>query len=380
MEFSARILIVDDIEENRNVLNDFVITLGHVPALAENGRSAVDQMKRGLPDLVLLDILMHGMDGYEVLEHMKNDTELRHLPVIMISAVDEMESVVQCIERGADDYLLKPFNPTLLKARITACLGKKRTRDREQKLHRELAESYEALQRAEKARDGLFHMIVHDLNNPLVGVMGFADLAMRGLSREPVDKAELLKHLQHIRDGGTEVFSLIRGILDVSKLEAGEMPVSLSSVDAVQLSKTICEQFGARADRVGVHLSFQSKMDAAMVRADKELLTRILQNLVGNSLKYAGEGANVTCLVRSEGKSILLGVEDDGPGIPAECKDKIFEKFFQVTDGPAKPEYGVGLGLAFCRMATEAQGGNISVESEKGKGTKFEVAVEAASD
>ncbi len=369
----AKILIVDDIEANRNLLSDFAVMLGHVPTLAVDGSSAVDQMTSDAPDLVLLDILMPGMDGYEVLEHMKNDTTLRHLPVIMISAVDEMESVVRCIERGADDYLLKPFNPTLLKARVTACLEKKHLRDREQELHRELAESFEALQKAEEARDGLFHMIVHDLKNPLMGVMGFADLAMRGLSRESVDKEKLLKHLQYIHNGGTEMSSLIKGILDVSKLEAGEMTVSLSSVDAVELSKTICEQFRAPAERVGMHLSSQAEMDTAMVRADKELLTRILQNLLSNALKYAGKGANVICSVRSEGDSAILGVEDNGPGIPAECKNKVFEKFFQVADGPAKPKYGVGLGLAFCRMAAEAQGGKIWVESEEGKGTKFKV-------
>lgn len=333
----------------------------------------MDQMGRELPDLVLLDILMPGMDGYEVLEHMKNDTTLRHLPVIMISAVDEMESVVRCIERGADDYLLKPFNPTLLRARVTACLEKKHLRDREQELHRELAESYEALQKAEEARDGLFHMIVHDLNNPLMGVMGFANLLGIGLDKETVDKEKLLKHAKHIQDSGTEMSSLIRSILDVSKLEAGQMPVSLAPLDAIPLLKAVTEEFAARAQTAGINLFFESRTDKVMAMADQELLPRIMQNLVSNSLRYAGRGADVTCSVRSEGDSVILGVEDNGPGIPAECKDKIFEKFFRAEAGPGKKQYGVGLGLAFCKMAAEAQEGTIFLESEEGKGTKFEV-------
>ena len=125
----ATILVVDDNELNRDVLHALIMALGHVPLLAVNGLSALTQMEKQPPDLVLLDILMPEMDGYKVLNHMKNDSFLRNIPVIIISAVDEMESVVQCIEMGADDYLVKPFDPTLLGARIGACLEKKRLRD-----------------------------------------------------------------------------------------------------------------------------------------------------------------------------------------------------------------------------------------------------------
>lgn len=130
--YKASILIVDDNEVNRKLLNDMTLALGHKPVLAENGLSAMAHMKKELPDLVLLDILMPEMDGYEVLERMKSDDSTRHLPVIMISAVDQMESIVRCIEKGADDYIIKPFDSTLLKARIGASLEKKQLRDREE--------------------------------------------------------------------------------------------------------------------------------------------------------------------------------------------------------------------------------------------------------
>jgi putative two-component system response regulator len=125
----ATILVVDDNDLNRDVLHALIKALGHVPLLAENGLYALTQMEKQPPNLVLLDILMPEMDGYKVLNHMKNDSFLRNIPVIIISAVNEMESVVQCIEMGADDYLIKPFDPTLLGARIGACLEKKRLRD-----------------------------------------------------------------------------------------------------------------------------------------------------------------------------------------------------------------------------------------------------------
>ncbi|MDM8515453.1 response regulator [Desulfobacterales bacterium HSG16] len=156
---SANILIVDDNKVNREVLKDLTFTIEHTPVLAENGALAIARIKKEHPDIVLLDILMPVMDGYEVLDHMKGDTDLRHIPIIMISAVDEMDSVVQCIEKGADDYLIKPFNPILLKARISACLEKKRLRDKEEEYRHQieeynqnLSEAYENLQQEYEAR------------------------------------------------------------------------------------------------------------------------------------------------------------------------------------------------------------------------------------
>ncbi|MFQ5432860.1 MAG: HD domain-containing phosphohydrolase [Nitrospinota bacterium] len=144
---SASILIVDDIEVNRTILKDIIIALGHTPILAENGLSALAQMKKRLPDLVLLDILMPEMDGHEVMSRMKGDAALRNIPIIIISAVDQTESVVSCIEKGADDYMIKPFNGTFLKARIGASLEKKRLRDSEEKYRLQIEDSNQNLEK-----------------------------------------------------------------------------------------------------------------------------------------------------------------------------------------------------------------------------------------
>lgn len=141
MSKKSFILIVDDIEMNRNVLNDIVISLGYFPILAENGLSALGVVRKSPPDLILCDIRMPEMDGYELLKIIKADSNFRHIPVIMISAVDEMESVVRCIELGADDYMVKPFNAVLLKARINASLQKKKLHDQED-FYRQQIEEY----------------------------------------------------------------------------------------------------------------------------------------------------------------------------------------------------------------------------------------------
>ncbi len=135
---NAKILIVDDVFVNRDILQDIILTLGHTPLLAEDGVSALEKIRKELPDIVLLDIRMPEMDGYEVLRQIKDEFSLqRHIPIIMITAIDEIESMVQCIEMGAEDYLVKPFNRSLLKARIDACLNRKSFHDLEEKYRRQ---------------------------------------------------------------------------------------------------------------------------------------------------------------------------------------------------------------------------------------------------
>jgi DNA-binding response OmpR family regulator len=146
----STVLIVDDLEINRSLLQDYVTSLGHTSILAENGREALSKVRQFNPDMVLLDITMPVMDGIAVLESLKADPETQDLPVIIISGIDEMDSVVRCIEMGAYEYCTKPFNPALLKARVTSGLREKRRKDHKKQLYTDLVESYEALWRSEK--------------------------------------------------------------------------------------------------------------------------------------------------------------------------------------------------------------------------------------
>ena len=374
----STVLIVDDMEINRSLLQDYVTTLGHTSILAENGREALSKVRQFNPDMVLLDITMPVMDGYAVLESLKADPETQDLPVIVISGIDELDSVVRCIEMGAYDYLIKPFNPTLLKARLTTGLREKRRKDHEKQLYTDLVESYEALWRSEKTRDSLAHMIVHDLNNPLTVIMGRIQLLQMLTLNGAPDREQLLKGLQVAVTASSEMASLIRSILDVSKLEAGQMPVELRDLNATDLAAHVYEQMSIHAEQAHSELSFQSESDGIFVSADQELLSRILQNLLHNALKYAGDGAQVRLWVNKNERQVTFSVSDNGPGIPESYRPRIFDKYFQIEAG-SKGKLGVGLGLAFCKMAAEAQGGEIRVEvGEEGKGARFIVTLRAA--
>jgi two-component system sensor histidine kinase/response regulator len=227
----ALILIVDDNSANRDMLSRRLERQGHRVAMAANGREAMEAVETQAFDLVLLDVMMPEMDGYTVLQRLKADEALRQIPVIMISALEEMESVVRCIQMGAEDYLPKPFDPTLLKARISACLEKKRASDREIHLYRQLQQSYVRLQELGKMRDDLTHMIIHDLRTPLTSViLGMQTLEVTG---------ELNEDQQEMRDialqGGETLLGMINDLLDISKMESGSMPLDETTLSASEL-------------------------------------------------------------------------------------------------------------------------------------------------
>ncbi|MDP8208603.1 MAG: hybrid sensor histidine kinase/response regulator [Candidatus Electryonea clarkiae] len=378
MDAQPLILIVDDQENNRELLYDMLNVYDYKQLLATNGQEALDIMEEQIPDIVLLDILMPVMDGYEVLNIIRANDKFRHIPVIMISAIDDIESIVNCLEKGADDYLTKPFNSDLLKARITGSLEKKRLHDLEQKHQEDLIQSYEDLQKAERARDALTHMIIHDMNSPLTIMLGFAELLEAVIYEDSAGKELLLKYVSRISDSANDLSALVNTILDVSKLESGEMSVSLAKLDVIPFFQKHLEQFNSQARKKGIQLNFEADKEQLFLNADEALLSRVLDNLISNAIKYTHKESSVIGSVKYDDNQIILAVQDTGPGIPEEYREKVFDKFFQVEARATGKKYGVGLGLTFCKMAVEAQNGKIWVESTDGEGSCLNLAFETA--
>jgi len=365
------VLVVDDDEINRDVLTRRLHRQGHVVETAHDGRAALARVRETSFDLVLLDIMMPDMDGYQVLSEMKADDRLRHVPVIMISALDEEQSVVRCIEAGAEDYLTKPFNPTVLKARIGACLEKKRGRDRETLLFDQLEENYKRLQVVEGLRDDMRNMIVHDLRSPLTAVI---------LGLNMLDKHGALSEAQRNMialsvSGGKTLLGMINDLLDVEKMasESTELQYVDVSVDALVAGSV--EQVDLLAEESGTTLVKQISSELPLLPCDENKLSRTLVNLVANAIRFT-PGGTVTISAALEGSEYMrFAVRDNGEGIPTEAFERIFEKFGQVD---SQSRVGTGLGLAFCKLAVEAHGGRIKVESTPGVGSTFSFTVPLA--
>ena len=362
------LLVVDDVETNRDVLSRRLERQGYAVATAENGRQALERLRADTFDLVLLDIMMPEMDGYEVLQRLKTDEALRHIPVIMISALSELDAVVRCIEMGAEDYLPKPFNPILLKARIGACLEKKRARDRATHLFEQLQENYQHLQKLEKLRDDLTHMIIHDLRTPLNGML----LGMQALELGNLDEGQ--QQMLHItRRGGETLIGMINDLLDISKMESGAMQLERQEITVPDMIDAAVKQVTPLANAKNLTLATELEPGLPRLAADEAKLLRTVVNLLSNAIKFSPAGGTVTVAVRPDNDPSLLlfSVSDTGEGIPSEAFGRIFEKFGQVESRQAGRFMNTGLGLTFCKLAVEAHGGHIGVESAPGQGSTF---------
>jgi signal transduction histidine kinase len=367
-EANSRILIVDDNEMNREVLLRRL--RDYHTEIARDGREALEKVRAQPFDLVLLDIMMPAVDGYEVLRQMKSDDALKNIPVIMISALSEIGSVVRCIEMGAEDYLPKPFSPTLLRARVETCLERKRAHDREARLLAIAQENLVQLRRLEQQRDDLMHMIVHDLRSPLSSnLAGIEMVKMLGPLRD-----EQRECLQIALRSGHSLLGLINDLLDISRMEDGAPSLELLACSPDALIAVAAEQVAPLLREKQLQLTHQAEPDVPPVLADAAKLRRILVNLLSNAIKFTPHGGIISLNARrcnQHETQILFSVHDTGEGIPPEALDRIFEKFAQVENRRGGRQNSSGLGLTFCKLAVEAHGGRIWAQSTPGEGSTF---------
>ncbi|MBI3268824.1 MAG: response regulator [Planctomycetes bacterium] len=375
----ADVLVVDDDRANTMLLHDLLEVLGYLPRVAHSGQEALEAAHARTPDLVLLDVMMPGMDGFQVCRKLRAEEATRLVPIVLVTALHETQDRIQGIEAGADDFLSKPFNRHELSARVRSLL-------RIRSLHARLERSLAAERRLSELKEHLVHLVVHDLRNPLTGVMGNLDLLF--LQKVQVSDKHL-GFLKEARRGAVDLLGMINSLLDVTKMEEGELELHRESTDLGALAKEAAADFAAAAERDGKSLVVEAAVDLPAVQGDRHLLRRVFQNLVSNALKYVERGGHVRVDVARAGPAqateptpaaaggaapaagIECRVEDDGEGIPESYHAKIFEKFGQVSARADRKRSGTGLGLPFCKLAVEAHGGRIRVESEPGKGSRF---------
>lgn len=362
----ADILVVDDTPANLKLLTRLLQDSGLRARPVLNGVQALAAAAARPPDLVLLDVDMPEMDGYEVCRRIKSDPRLAELPVLFLSALGETEDKIAGFAAGGVDYITKPFRFEEVLARISTHLELRRLRlDLEQR-NRELDESYLKLRELEGLRHDLVHMLAHDMRSPLMAVSGYLELLQIDRSRLVGEHAE---YVDLALDGARALIRLIDTMLDLDRLESRHLPLKLAPHDLSELLRRAVESLGpASRERV------ESKAEDGppkCVSCDAELIERVFGNLVSNALRYSPEGEAVR-VVQVPARAGLARVEvrDRGPGIPEEIRARIFEKY--VTSGGGRAQRrSIGLGLAFCKLAIEAHGGAIGFHCPEDCGTTF---------
>ena len=351
-----KIMVVDDTVANLKLLDEMLAKQGYRVRSFPRGRLALAAAARELPDLILLDIQMPEMNGYEVCERFKADPVMGAIPIIFISAQHEPMDKVRAFAVGGVDYVTKPFQFAEVDARVRTHLELRR-----QKLELEI--SYQRLQELEQLRDSLAHMVVHDMRSPLFAMMMALDLVKINLPNPPEKAA---KYLQMAENNVSRLTEMVNQLLDISRLEAGRMPLNLAFCNVGSMVQAVMD---ALLTTAGDRRMSVKAPEPVYATYDQDIISRVLTNLLANALKFTVPNDEVEIAVSRRDKVARISVTDHGPGIPVEFREKIFEKFAQV-DGE-KRKYGTGLGLTICKLAVEAHGGAIGVESDPEAGNSF---------
>jgi signal transduction histidine kinase len=361
MSERANVFIVDDDASVREAFQAILAADNHEVTFAASGAEALAELQKHVPDVILLDVMMPALDGYEVCRRLKADRRLAHVPVVLVTVLESKEDLVRGLDAGADEFLTKPVAAVELRARVRSMLRIKSQHDR--------------LKAALKTRDDLAKMIVHDIRGPLSVMMVHAG---RLAKADDLTSAEGPKRAAAILAQGERVSAFLNDMLMLAKLEAGKLILSRAAVDVGELVRTLESEHRVMAESRGLSLSVQRPADARYVMLDPTLFGRVLDNLLSNAVKYSKAGDAVRLVVQYTEKSparpagVRIEVQDQGPGIPDPEKTRIFEQF-EIIDQRQKGVSQIGLGLSFCRLAVAAHGGRISVIDNQPKGSIFVV-------
>ena len=348
---APNILIVDDTPANVLLLVRMLAARGYNPRPVPSGKLALESARADPPDLILLDVAMPEMNGYEVCEQLKSDPVLKEIPVIFISALSDTMDKVKAFRVGGVDYVTKPFQFEEVYARVQTHLR---------------------LRRLEKLRDDLTHMVIHDLRTPLSVLFGLFDVLEHHEAQNL--SANTREFITLARLSAEELHTMISSILDVSKMGAGEMMLQREPCDLGALIRALLDTTPSLPGNRT--LTLDAPEPSVTVTADVVLIRRVIQNLLSNALRYTPSGGDIRMAVTSAPGEVRVTVTDAGPGIAPEFHKRIFEKFGQVEDPNNRT--GTGLGLTFCKLAVEAHGGRIGVESEIDHGSTFWFTLPAA--
>jgi two-component system, sensor histidine kinase and response regulator len=360
---SPLLLVVDDNPMNVEPLCDLLEAMDYRVATALDGATALRLVEEEPPDLILLDIMMPGMNGFEVCRRLKQNPSFARIPVVFVTALSETEDKVKAIDAGGDDFLTKPFNRPILLARIRSLLRLKEAND-------QLEESYRRLQALERMKDDLMKMIVHDLKSPLSAMLATVEVITDGdfgpLSDE---QRELLGVAQR---HGVAMVQLIDDLLELARLEESRLVPERQRIPVEALLNQLADEWRLRLEREGATVEVENG-EHLDVHADPHLLHRVFDNLVGNAVRHAGAGVTIrmSAAPALQRRGVLFSVSDNGIGIPKAFHEMIFRKFGSVRRSDGSGSRSSGIGLNFCRLAVEAHGGQIWVESAEGAGSTF---------
>ena len=385
ISLKPRILVVDDNIENLKMLGSMLAENGCVPILTKDGFKALDAISDKQPDLILLDIMMPNIDGFEVCQQLKQNVATKDIPIIFLSAKNETDNVIAGFELGAVDYVTKPFNSKELMTRINTHIelktAKEKLRHKVEQLQatqeelsqkiEQLKQAYQAAEAANLAKSTFLANMSHELRTPLNGILGYTQI----FKQDSRLTAEQQQGIAVIHRCGNYLLTLINDILELSKIEAGRMELYCTNFSLVSLLNGIVDLFQIHAQQQNIIFIYQPLLSLPeFVYADEKRLRQILINLLNNAFKFTKHG-EVTFTVDYVEEKIRFQVKDTGIGIASDEIDNIFKPFHQVGESTQKFE-GTGLGLTITKQLVEMMGSQLQIKSTPGYGSTFSIVLD----
>lgn len=377
MSITGHILIVDDLEPNREALGRMLQKEGLTVEDAVNGAQALEKLRQGAFDAVLLDVMMPVMDGIETLTRLKADPATVNLPVIMLSAMHEAESVRKCIELGADDFLPKPIDRLLLRARLTACLRRKMYQDQAADYLTRLEASNLELRRLGQLKSRFLAIAAHDLKNPMTSILILTDQLCSN-SEEGLPASIQRKVGQRINDSVQKMLGIVQALLDSAAFEAGHLVLKKKPTDLEQLTRAVVEANVEYGRSKAILLECLAPPPGHLVAlVDDTRIREAFDNLVNNAIKFSPAQTRIEVGLAlkedGDGRRADFSVRDQGPGLTEEDKQKAFGYYQQLSAQPTGNEVSTGLGLSIVKQMVELHDGCVWVESEAGRGSTFHI-------
>ncbi|HEY3760586.1 MAG TPA: hybrid sensor histidine kinase/response regulator [Verrucomicrobiae bacterium] len=353
---SARILVVDDQPANIQMIGAVLGGLGHEIVPAADGATALKRMALRPPDLILLDVLMPKMDGYEVCRQVKENPDWKDIPIIFLSAADDKDLIVRALNAGGVDYITKPFNHAELISRVHTQLSLKIARDR----LKQLAED----------KDELLGILAHDLKNHLGGMNMSAVILRKQI--EQINDERLKRLSDNILHSSSQMLSFVKEFLANTASDSAFV-VQPTAVNFAEMAGNVARLYQEAANGKNLKIQTFFPLEDTDVIADVSALNQVLDNLLSNAVKFSPPDKKIYVSVKPADGHVECAIKDEGPGFTAEDKTKMFKRYGRLSARPTAGEPSTGLGLSIVRKLVSAMNGELSCQSEHGQGATFTV-------
>ena len=356
----SKILIVDDTPTNLGILED-ILDKNYFISVAQSGTQALSVTKMFSPDLILLDVNMPELDGFETCRRLKSREDTRHIPVIFITARVEPDDVVQGFKEGGVDYITKPFNHSEVIERVQTHL-------KIQKLIKQLESKNVQLKELNELKNSFLGMASHDMRNYLSAIRGYSQILQEDQEELPGEMRN--QFLSFIYKSSENMLKMVNDLLDVSVIESGKLQLDtrLESLKEIIDHHIMVNRFFA--DKKDIHLQAELA-DVSQCLVDANKIGQVIDNLISNAVKFSKPGTTVFISLKEKEEKLIFSVKDEGPGISEEDQAKLFQHFQKLSARPTAGESSSGLGLAISKKMIAAHEGQLNVTSQLGSGATF---------